>query len=202
MLADILDLIMKNEVKGYAIEELIDGVVQAGPVDKPPTKKQIRDCDDAPTPDVYMKEFGSIEAAVEEAGYDSQNIESTETDIESQLFGILDQLGVIYQKEKDIGNYRVDAFLPHHDIAIEADGNYWHGHPDEFDPDDERQVQSIKTDRKKNKLLSRQGIAVCRFWGDSLRHQRNHVLKHIKKCIDDKSKITHGRHPFGPEPVG
>lgn len=53
-----------------------------------------------------------------------------ETEPERILREILEEMRVSFQQEKPIGHYVVDFLLPDHKVVLQADGDYWHGHPD------------------------------------------------------------------------
>lgn len=63
----------------------------------------------------------------------------------------------------------VDAFLPDHNIAVYADGDYWH-----------RDQETKTKDLKINKRLNRLGIAVHRIREAKFESDFNRLLKRIK----------------------
>lgn len=48
------------------------------------------------------------------------------TNLELALRALLDSLGVEFLEQHQIGNYKVDAYVPRIGLVIEADGSYWH----------------------------------------------------------------------------
>lgn len=83
--------------------------------------------------------------------------------LEIKLFGYLDQLGVEYEpffliKPKFI----VDALVGEKTI-IQADGDYWHGHP-RFVNLTERQLAQQKRDKAQDAYLTKCGYKVIRIW--------------------------------------
>jgi very-short-patch-repair endonuclease len=48
------------------------------------------------------------------------------TSIERKLYGWLEDLGEPFVPQYQVDKYRADAFLPHRNLIIEADGDYWH----------------------------------------------------------------------------
>lgn len=82
--------------------------------------------------------------------------------LERRLHGILDGLGVAY----DIGvvmkpHFVVDVRIG--SLIIEADGDYWHGHP-RLAPLTERQLAQQKRDRARDAYLTACGYKVVRIW--------------------------------------
>lgn len=88
------------------------------------------------------------------------------TKLEQRLFQILDRLAVSYEpfailKDKFIVDCRIGRLI------IEADGDYWHGHP-RFAPLSERQLKQQKRDDSRNKYLTACGYEVIRIWESDL----------------------------------
>ncbi len=82
--------------------------------------------------------------------------------LELRLCGYLDELGVKYEhaaviKKHFVVDIRIDRLI------IEADGDYWHGHP-RFEPLTERQIKQQKRDAARNKYLRKCGYTVVRIW--------------------------------------
>ncbi len=48
------------------------------------------------------------------------------TNLERALYKLLACAGIEFTREKRFGRYVVDAFLPEHNLAVEADGAFWH----------------------------------------------------------------------------
>lgn len=49
------------------------------------------------------------------------------TSIEIKVRKLLTRMGLEYLAEYQVGPYVIDAFIPEYQIAVEADGSYWHG---------------------------------------------------------------------------
>lgn len=85
------------------------------------------------------------------------------TKLERLLFSILDKLGVEYESHVIIKDkFIVDCKIGEH-LIIEADGDYWHGHP-RFEPLTDRQISQQKRDASRNKYLATCGYWVERIW--------------------------------------
>lgn len=82
--------------------------------------------------------------------------------LEFRLRQYLDELGINYEpsamlKDKFIVDIRIG------DLIIEADGDYWHGHP-RFYPLTKRQFDQQRRDASRNKYLTTCGYTVVRIW--------------------------------------
>jgi very-short-patch-repair endonuclease len=74
----------------------------------------------------------------------------------------LDELGIVYEssfviKDKFIVDIKIG------NLIIEADGDYWHGHP-RFEPLSERQLKQQQRDVARNKYLLACGYQLERIW--------------------------------------
>src|SRR3990172_1489799 len=84
------------------------------------------------------------------------------TKLEQKLFAVLDSLQVPYEqfyliKPKFIVDVKID------NLIIQADGDYWHGHP-RFEPLTERQAAQQKRDKAQDAYLQKCGYTVIRIW--------------------------------------
>lgn len=82
--------------------------------------------------------------------------------LEKRLHKILDDLGVSFEyavliKPKFVVDVRIGRLI------IEADGEYWHGHP-RYEPLTERQERQQARDTARNKYLAACGYFVERIW--------------------------------------
>lgn len=75
------------------------------------------------------------------------------TKIELLLYSALDKMNAKYEKQYIVGGeFIVDAFVPSHNLIIEADGEYWHSLP-----------RAIRNDWKKDTRLSNEGYKILRI---------------------------------------
>lgn len=109
------------------------------------------------------------------------------TKLELKLFSILNDAGVSHEpfcavKSKFIVDVRIG------NLIIQADGEYWHGHP-RFTPLTSRQVVQQKRDRAQDTYLRACGFAVERVWERDVTTEniRNILLRH---GIPTKSEIA------------
>lgn len=97
--------------------------------------------------------------------------------LEKRLHNILDDFGVEYQisfiiKPKFVVDIRIG------DLIIQADGDYWHGHP-RFEPLTDRQVNQQKKDKAQDRYLNTCGYKVERVWESDM--DENHIKSILKK---------------------
>lgn len=90
------------------------------------------------------------------------------SELERYLRDLLDNFGVAYESAVLIdGKYLVDICIG--TIVIEADGNYWHGHPS-ITRLTERQAMQRERDIAKDAALHALGYTVVRIWESELTH--------------------------------
>lgn len=86
--------------------------------------------------------------------------------LEKKLAEILDSLGISYQSQYLIKpKFIVDFLLGK--LIIQADGDYWHGHP-RFEPLTARQLAQQKRDKAQDAYLKSCGYTVVRIWESDL----------------------------------
>jgi len=97
--------------------------------------------------------------------------------LEKQLWAILDDLGLQYETQFIIKpKFVVDVRIDH--LIIQADGDYWHGHPERFPNPNQRQRQQQKRDRAQDAYLEACGYTVARIWESDM--CRETVVKVLK----------------------
>lgn len=82
----------------------------------------------------------------------TSNLFPKATSIEIALRDELTRRGIVFVPEYQVGQYCVDIALPEYQIAVEADGIYWHGNP-----------KQQSKDRQKTGYLRSLGWEVLRF---------------------------------------
>ncbi len=108
--------------------------------------------------------------------------EYTPTWLERRLYAALDSLGIAYEPQYPVGVYTIDAFLPTHSLAIEADGCSFHaclacGYDT---PDDQSKRERDKV--RDRRLLLCHGIATIRIWGHDLNHDEQ-ALNSVRAAL-------------------
>lgn len=103
------------------------------------------------------------------------------TKLEKRLHKYLDKLQVEYEPFAVIKkNFVVDICIG--DLIIEADGDYWHGHP-RFEPLTDRQIRQQKRDAARNKYLTTCGYTVIRIWESDM------TFDLVKKILENHNII-------------
>lgn len=94
---------------------------------------------------------GSVETMLE--GLYKLYREKRSTSIERKLYRELRRLNISFAPQKKVdGKYKVDAFVPKHNLVIEADGVYWHSLP-----------RVVKKDKEKNEYFLANGYNLLRL---------------------------------------
>lgn len=88
------------------------------------------------------------------------------TRIHIKIGDILTRLGLDPQEEFQIDYYAVDYALASRKIAIEADGDYFHCHPEKYPdgPEDSIQRRNVSRDIHKKAHLDKEGWTLLRYW--------------------------------------
>lgn len=60
------------------------------------------------------------------------------TSIERAVQAVLDELGIAYKRQKCLGHWVVDFYIPDKNLVIEAEGDYWHSLPEVVEKDARR----------------------------------------------------------------
>lgn len=73
--------------------------------------------------------------------------------------------------------------MPKYNLIIEADGDYWHGHPELYKTLSETQKVNVDNDKFKDKLAKENGYELIRFWGSEIREKDFEIklLQEIKR---------------------
>lgn len=110
--------------------------------------------------------------------------------LELMGYAILDDIGCEYIPQYMVGKYcTVDALIPQSKIAIEFDGDYWHGNPQKYkkfkdipkgNPNklrtlNEIQLDNARLDKSKDSYLQNRGYVVLRFWESDVKNDPESV---------------------------
>jgi very-short-patch-repair endonuclease len=101
--------------------------------------------------------------------------------LEERLGNMLRELGVKYEAQVLIKPKFIVDFLIG-GLIIEADGDWWHGHP-RFEPLLDRQIRQKSRDAARNAYLTRVGYQVVRIWESDL------TIDWLREVIDDNRDI-------------
>lgn len=94
------------------------------------------------------------------------------TTIEQFIASKLDAQGIVYEREKRIGNYWVDFFIPAENRIIEVNGCYWHACLQCGYGENEHQSRREK-DAKRYATLRSKGYVVEVVWEHDIRKEMN-----------------------------
>ena len=95
-----------------------------------------------------------------------------DTSIEVAVQNELKLLGVEFEKQKHIGPYFIDIFIPAKSVAIECDGDYWHSFEDRKEKD-----------KMRDEWLEEQGIVVIRLPEHAIRNDAKSLVKYVVKLL-------------------
>ena len=95
-----------------------------------------------------------------------------DTSIEVAVQNELELLGVEFEKQKHIGPYFIDIFIPAKSVAIECDGDYWHSFEDRKEKD-----------KMRDEWLEEQGIIVIRLPEHAIRNDVKGLVKYVVKLL-------------------
>ena len=95
-----------------------------------------------------------------------------DTSIELAVQNELKLLGVEFEKQKHIGPYFIDIFIPTKNVAIECDGDYWHGFENRKE-----------NDRMRDEWLEEQGLIVIRLPEYAIRKNAKGLVEYTVKLL-------------------
>lgn len=105
---------------------------------------------------------------------------------------LLDQLDIKYENEKIFKYYSVDNYLPEFNLIIEVNGDYWHGNPIIYNPNELTisQIKSIKRDKAKHNFIkSNYNINILYLWEDQILNNIKICELLIKKYINNNGNL-------------
>lgn len=104
------------------------------------------------------------------------------TYIEDFVENILMGLKVNYIREKRIGTFYVDFFIPGLKLCIEVQGDYWHCNPKVFNkPLNKIHLRAIERDKRKKDLVTSKGFELLEIW----EYDINKSPKEVTKLLTD-----------------
>jgi len=102
---------------------------------------------------------------------------SKNTAPERKVQKILQELGIKYVTQKEVGGKFYDIFIPSKNLLIEVDGDYWHGKDIEFTERNEIQRKAFINDITKDGIATLYGYKIIRIWESEITKDR------LKKLI-------------------
>lgn len=112
------------------------------------------------------------------------------TTIEMATYAALDELGIDYLPQHQLGRFMVDAFLPTLNTAIEVQGDYFHCNPASYPdgPKSDMQRKAIAKDRERLACLSEQGYRIVQLWERDIRTEGARTL--LERALPSPSFST------------
>ena len=115
-------------------------------------------------------------------------IKYEDTKIEIIIKNILKKNHIKFKSQKYFNEYRVDFYIPSYKLIIEADGQWNHGDPRIYKPNDIIQGHRIAKnkwahDKKRDEYLRSLGYKVIRFWEKDIKKEPELIEKLIKCAI-------------------
>lgn len=134
-----------------------------------------------PEAKIFMREHGARTYA---------NQDAKETGIERKIRELLTREGIRFEDQKKMYYWCVDFYLPEYDIVIEAQGDYWHAHPDIYSEPNAMQKKNIRRDKGKAAYLPKCGHTFLAFWETDINNDIEGVLAEIRTAIYLKEAIA------------
>lgn len=112
-----------------------------------------------------------------------------ETEPERIVREMLTDLRVVFDVQVAIGHYTVDFLIPDFHLVIQADGDYWHAHPDLYTESvlTATQRKSRRLDASCNSFLSNRGYRVLRLWERDLHGDPGSCRNRIIQALQETS---------------
>jgi very-short-patch-repair endonuclease len=107
------------------------------------------------------------------------------TSIEVKIHEFLDKEKIQFIKGYPIGFYVCDIYLPQLNLIIECQGDYWHGNPLKYKPEElnETQKKNQHRDKAKRTYLRNRNIRLVEFWETDIKQNFVWVEEQIKTLI-------------------
>jgi len=140
-----------------------------------------------------MNKPESIEARIKggrKAGFLAQQNSPKITKIALKVANKLTDLKVNHKLEYPFRFYHLDIALIEFKIAIETDGDYWHGNPKFHKNLTHRQKKRQNDDKRRNTFLINRGWKVLRFWEHDINNNFEECLNTILKAIGERKCMT------------
>lgn len=111
---------------------------------------------------------------------------------EQKVREMLERLGVPFTAEAPFGYHTVDFLLEGPKIIIQADGDYWHAHPeiygDGLRPLSKQQEHRRRLDASADTYARHRGYLVLRFWERDLSNDFEQCFNRLKVVLGERNK--------------
>lgn len=90
----------------------------------------------------------------------------TPTSIEAETYAALKDLGILFEPQRRIGKFIVDAFIPDRNIVIECQGDYFHCNPRVYPdgPKYKSQRRGFERDIMKRSFFADEAYTFIELW--------------------------------------
>ena len=104
---------------------------------------------------------------------------------EREFKRLLKELKVNFEVQKIVGNKIFDFYIPHANLLVEIDGDYWHANPSKVKVENINKVQAknMRNDTFKDALAAGMGFSIERVWENDLKVNYKIVKEKFKKLL-------------------
>lgn len=104
---------------------------------------------------------------------------------EREFKKLLKELKVSFEVQKIVGNKIFDFYIPHVNMLIEIDGDYYHANPEKFNLENinKMQARNVRNDIFKDGLAAGLGFGLERVWENDLKVNYKIVKAKFKKLL-------------------
>ncbi|MGF9741430.1 hypothetical protein ABEX38_29110 [Priestia megaterium] len=114
----------------------------------------------------------------------SQKDKGFKSSLEIGVAELLDELGLKYEEQKEMYFWVVDFYLPEYDLVIEANGDYWHANPMQYNESNMTSHQKSRRTRDAKLKAYIQGVKRHKFlaiWEYDFYNNIEEVIKNIRE---------------------
>ena len=125
-----------------------------------------------------------LAAAIQGNIVQSRNKSLNRLELEGE--SLLKKVGLkFYSQHLLFDKFLVDAFIPCENIAIQWDGDYWHGHSTKLKNGlpDKRQKKRMDLDKSQDSYMKKRGIKILRFWENEVNNEKEKVSATIAAAV-------------------
>ncbi len=104
---------------------------------------------------------------------------------EREFEKLLKELDIKFEAQKIVGKKIFDFYIPHMNMLVEIDGDYYHANPKTTKPENinRMQAKNIRNDKFKDSLALGLGFGMERVWEGDLKVSYADVKKKFKKLL-------------------
>ncbi len=106
---------------------------------------------------------------------------------EREFKKLLKELKVNYEVQKIVGDKIFDFYIPHVNLLVEIDGDYYHANPEKIKAENinRMQAKNMRNDIFKDALASGLGFGIERIWENDLKVNYKAVKAKFKKILTE-----------------